>query len=86
MVDFLATTNFFVVSKVDGLFGKVLEQLKADASDMVVIGDSKERDIAPVMAQGIYAIYYAEAENFSLDLEPPQINSLKKLEFILLPE
>jgi phosphoglycolate phosphatase-like HAD superfamily hydrolase len=42
-IDFLATTNLFRVSKVDGLFSKVLEQLKIGASDMVYVGDSKQR-------------------------------------------
>jgi putative hydrolase of the HAD superfamily len=84
-IDFLATTNFFHVSKVDGLFGKVLEELKIGASDMVYIADSKERDMIPAAEHGIYAIHYAEMESFSLDLYPAKINTLKKLEYILLP-
>jgi len=44
-VDYLASTNFFGVSKVDGLFEKVLEELKIDAIDLVYVGDSWERDI-----------------------------------------
>ncbi|KAI9778692.1 MAG: hypothetical protein M1839_007923 [Geoglossum umbratile] len=81
-IDFLATTNFFRVSKVDGLFGKVLEQLKIGASDMVYIGGSEQRDMVPATAHGICAIHYAEAENFSLDLYPAKIKTLKKMEHI----
>jgi FMN phosphatase YigB (HAD superfamily) len=83
-IDFLATTNFFRVSKVDGLLGKVLEKLNIGASDMAYVGDSKERDIIPAAAHDIYAIHYTEMTSFSLDLNPPQINTLKKLEHILL--
>jgi FMN phosphatase YigB (HAD superfamily) len=85
-IDFLATTNFFRVSKVDGFLGKVLEELEIEASDMAYIGDSKERDMIPAAEHDIYAIHYTEMENFSLDLYPPQINTLKKLEHILLAQ
>ncbi|KAI9767032.1 MAG: hypothetical protein M1840_005991 [Geoglossum simile] len=82
-IAFLATTNLFRISKVDGLFSKVLEQLKTAASDMVYVGDSERRDMIPAIAHGIYAIHYAEAESFSLDLYPAKINTLKKMEHIL---
>ncbi len=82
-VDFLATTNFFGTSKVDGLFGKVLEHLKIDASSIVYVGDSEERDMVPAMEEGIFVMHYAELESFSLDTTPVRINTLKKLETIL---
>lgn len=37
-VDFLATTNAFGVSKVDELFGKVLERLGIEAKDLAYVG------------------------------------------------
>jgi putative hydrolase of the HAD superfamily len=59
-VDSLATTNFFSVSKVGGLFNKVLGELKFDAEDLVYVGDSWERDMLPARACGIYSVYYSE--------------------------
>ncbi len=82
-VDYLATTNFFRTSKVDGLFGKVLEHLNIDAASMVYVGDSKDRDMVPAMKEGIFSILYAEHEWLSLDKTPVRINTLKKLETIL---
>lgn len=82
-VDYLATVNSFRTSKVDGLFGKVLEHLDVDAAAMVYVGDSKERDMEPAMKKGISCILYAEHERFSLDKTPVRINTLKKLEMIL---
>lgn len=82
-VDFLATTNFFGVSKVQGLFGKVLEHLNIGAERIVYVGDSMERDVVPAAAAGIFTIHYSEGESFSLEVSPPRINTLKKLEFIL---
>ncbi|KAL8387203.1 hypothetical protein RB595_010081 [Gaeumannomyces hyphopodioides] len=82
-VDFLATTNHFGVSKVDGLFGKVLQQLGVYPSDIAYIGDNYERDMKPAMADGIFSIHLAEAKNVSLNSFPPRINTLKKLQLIL---
>jgi putative hydrolase of the HAD superfamily len=44
---FLATTNFFGVSNVNGLFERVLNHLQIDASDLVFIRDNVERDVEP---------------------------------------
>lgn len=82
-VDFLATTNRFGVSKVDGLFGKVLEHLGVYPSDVAYVGDNYERDMQPAMAEGIFSIHLAEAKNVSLASFPPQVNTLKKLQVIL---
>ncbi|KAF9762835.1 hypothetical protein IL306_003303 [Fusarium sp. DS 682] len=78
-IDFLATTNFFGVAKIDGLFGKVLDHLKIQPQDIVYIGDSQERDIEPATKAGILAIHLHEAQTESLVLQPPSINSLNVL-------
>ncbi|KAF4499321.1 hydrolase-the HAD superfamily [Fusarium agapanthi] len=78
-IDFLATTNFFGVAKIDGLFGKVLDHLKITPQDIVYIGDSQERDIEPANKEGILAIHLHEAQTAPLVLQPPSINSLKVL-------
>ena len=51
-IDFLFTTNQFGVSKVDGLFAKVLKRLNILPSEMLYIGDSEERDKMPAMKEG----------------------------------
>ncbi|KAF5611173.1 hydrolase-the HAD superfamily [Fusarium subglutinans] len=78
-MDFLATTNFFGVAKIDGLFGKVLDHLKITPQDIVYIGDSQERDIEPANKEGILAIHLHEAQTAPLVLQPPSINSLEVL-------
>ncbi|KAH7358338.1 Haloacid dehalogenase-like hydrolase [Plectosphaerella cucumerina] len=82
-VDFLATTNRFQVAKTDGLFGKVLQHLNISPADMAYIGDSEQRDMEPAMAEGIFCIHLAEAEHVSLDTNPPRVNTLRKLQYIL---
>lgn len=61
-VDYLATTNKLRVAKVDGLFVKVLEYLRLDPREMVVIGDSWERDVEPAIQAGVSCIYYSLKE------------------------
>ncbi|KAF5553347.1 hydrolase-the HAD superfamily [Fusarium mexicanum] len=78
-IDFLATTNFFGVAKIDGLFGKVLDHLKITPPDIVYIGDSQDRDIEPANKEGILAIHLHEAQTAPLVLQPPSINSLEVL-------
>ncbi|KAF4345662.1 hydrolase-the HAD superfamily [Fusarium beomiforme] len=78
-IDFLATTNFFGVAKINGLFGKVLDHLKIQPQDIVYIGDSQERDIEPATKEGIFAIHLHEAQTEPLVLQPASINSLNVL-------
>ncbi|TDZ22027.1 hypothetical protein Cob_v004797 [Colletotrichum orbiculare MAFF 240422] len=82
-VDFLATTNFFRVSKVDGLFPKVLEHLQISAADMVFIGDSSSRDMIPAGEANILCILYAEEAESSWKTQPPQVNSLREIEALV---
>ncbi len=83
LVDYIATTNRFDVSMVDGLFERVLNHLKVKAGDMVFVGDRTLRDIVPAMACGSYTIQYSEVENVSLESSPVRINTLDMLEHIL---
>lgn len=59
-VDFLATTNGLGVAKVNGLFGRVLERLGLRPGEMVVVGDSWERDVKPAREAGMYCVWFAE--------------------------
>jgi len=79
-IDFLATTNAFGVSKVEGLFGKVLESLEIAAKDMVYVGDSEDRDVKPARKQGILTVHYDEKGGVVLDAEEMKIDALWKLE------
>ncbi|KAF4945252.1 hypothetical protein FSARC_14470 [Fusarium sarcochroum] len=78
-IDFLATTNYFGVAKISGLFRKVLDHLKIQRQDIVYIGDSQQRDVEPATKEGIYAIHLHEDQTEPLVLHPPSINSLKVL-------
>ncbi|RSL99175.1 hypothetical protein CDV31_012297 [Fusarium ambrosium] len=78
-IDFLATTNRFGVAKTSGIFGKVLNHLDIQASDIVYIGDSKERDVEPATEEGIYTIHLREDQTAPLAINPPSINSLEVL-------
>ncbi|KAJ8069128.1 hypothetical protein OCU04_002802 [Sclerotinia nivalis] len=83
-IDFLATTNHFGVAKTSGLSPKVLEHLGISPGDIAYVGDNEERDMKPAMAEGIFSIHLAETKHVSLNTFPPQINTLRKLQYILL--
>ena len=82
-IDFLATTNFFLVTKTNGLYQKVLEHLNISAADMVYVGDNEQRDMKPAIAEGIFCIHFDETKPLSLNSRPPRINNLKILDYIL---
>ncbi|KAI8301423.1 hypothetical protein K4K61_008861 [Colletotrichum sp. SAR11_59] len=82
-VDFLATTNFFRVSKTEGLFPRVLEHLGIQSSDMVYIGDNPVRDTVPAREAGIFDIHYNEQAETSLEGPSPQVKSLAEVEALL---
>jgi putative hydrolase of the HAD superfamily len=85
-IDFLATTSHFRVTKTSGLFPKVLEYLGISPGDMAYIGDNEQRDMKPAMAEGIFSIHLAETKHVSLNTLTPQINTLRKLQYILSNE
>jgi putative hydrolase of the HAD superfamily len=82
-IDSLDTTNHFRVTKTSGIFPKVLEYLGISLSDMAYIGDNEQRDIKPAMTEGVFSIHLAETKHVSLNTFPPQINTLRKLQYIL---
>ncbi|KAJ5702393.1 hypothetical protein N7488_009941 [Penicillium malachiteum] len=59
-VDILVTTNEIGRSKVDGLFGVVLEKYGILAEDIVYFGDNEVRDVRAALKTGILAILYDE--------------------------
>lgn len=82
-VDFLATTNRFRTSKVDGLLRRVLEAIGASANEVVCIGDSWPRDMEPAMAEKVFAVHFSERRNVSLDQVPVRVNTLLKVQWLL---
>jgi putative hydrolase of the HAD superfamily len=82
-VDYLATTNYFGVSKIDGLFDKVLAELGIEAGELAYVGDSLERDILPAGACGIFPIDFSEQQGSELKTDRLKIKSLDELERML---
>jgi putative hydrolase of the HAD superfamily len=82
-VDYLATTNKLGVSKVDGMFERVLETLQVKAKEIVIVGDSCDRDIAPALSLGIPCIWFNESSNTIKRDGVVQIKTLKELEAML---
>ncbi|KAK4147567.1 HAD-like domain-containing protein [Dichotomopilus funicola] len=82
-VDFLATTNHFRLTKTSGLFSAVLGHLGISAGDIAYIGDNEQRDMRPAMGEGIFAVHLAESKHVCLNSFPPQVNTLRKLEYII---
>jgi len=82
-IDILVTTNELGMSKVDGLFGAVLQKFRIDSEEMVYVGDSGARDVAPASKEGIWAWLYDEKDSCRFDMEAPRINSLAKMGHIL---
>ncbi|EUC42581.1 hypothetical protein COCMIDRAFT_39378 [Bipolaris oryzae ATCC 44560] len=58
--DRLITTNAVGVAKVDGLFERALELLEVEGRDVVMVGDSWDRDVVPAGKAGIRCVWYAE--------------------------
>lgn len=83
-VDFLATTNYFGVSKVDGLFLGVLEHLGIPAADMAYVGDNPARDITPATDARILSILFDELKETSFDADPPRVKTLQEIERLIL--
>ena len=82
-INFLATTNHFVVAKTDGLFPRVLKHLGVTRGDMTYIGDNEKRNMKPVLAENIFSIHLTERKHVSFNIILFKINTLRKLQFIL---
>ncbi|KAL8927027.1 MAG: hypothetical protein Q9208_002572 [Pyrenodesmia sp. 3 TL-2023] len=78
-VDVLITSNKVGKSKTDGLFGVALQRLGIEAMDMVLVGDSWERDVLPAREAGIMTVLYDEQGSVRLEGDELRINSLWKL-------
>ena len=60
--DRLVTTNKLGVAKVEGLFGKALEMIGVKSEEVVMVGDSWERDVVPAVEAGIECVWFAEKD------------------------
>ena len=61
-IDLLVTSAGEQTSKSDGLFKKALERADCEPHEVLYIGDSIDRDIAPTFALGIANVYVGEDE------------------------
>ena len=52
--------NAVGVAKVDGLFEKALRSLGVEAREVVMVGDSWDRDVVPAGKARIRCVWYAE--------------------------
>lgn len=82
-VDILITTNEVGKSKVDGLFSIVLEKYGIAPSDILYVGDNKQRDVIPAKAVGIMTVLYDEKSNCRFDPQSLRLNSLLKLGYLI---
>lgn len=84
-VDVLITTNEIGRSKVDGLFGSVLEKYEINVEDIVYFGDNAVRDVQAAKQSTILAVLYDENKASSLDdVNALSINSWGDLQKLLL--
>lgn len=63
LIDRLFTSNAQGISKIDGLFSTVLRELGIQAEELLVIGDSFDRDIQPATALGIPCIHLTSGQS-----------------------
>lgn len=84
-VDILVTTNEVGRSKVDGLFGIVLEKYGIPADEIVYFGDNQVRDVDAARRDGLMAILYDEERETRLDdLDTRRIRSWTELQDLLV--
>ncbi|KAJ5165367.1 uncharacterized protein N7500_007197 [Penicillium coprophilum] len=84
-IDILVTTNEVGKSKVDGLFGVVLERYGIAAEDIVYFGDNRIRDVEAAREEGILAVLYDEKQLSHLhDTIALRVNSWVDVEKVLV--
>lgn len=84
-VSILVTTNEAGKSKVDGLFGTVLEKYDIASEDIVYFGDNEVRDVQMAQREGILAVLYNEKQEAELEnLGALKLNSWQVLQDILV--
>jgi putative hydrolase of the HAD superfamily len=84
-IDVLVTTNELGISKVDGLFGVVLEKYGISSDDIVYFGDNEVRDVLAARKEGIVAVHYDEKQESRLDdIDALRVNSWAVVETVLV--
>jgi putative hydrolase of the HAD superfamily len=83
-IDILVTTNEIGKSKVDGLFGVVLEKYGISADEIVYFGDNEVRDVKAAQREGILAVLYDEKQRCQLgNWESLRIDSWEQLVLVV---
>lgn len=84
-IDVLVTTNEVGRSKVDGLFGVVLNKYNIATDEIVYFGDNPVRDIEAARAEGILAVLYDTTGSTNLeDTNALRVNSWANVADILI--
>jgi putative hydrolase of the HAD superfamily len=84
-IDVLVTTNEVGRSKVDGLFGVVLDRYGIYSDDIVYFGDNEVRDVQAAREEGILAVHYDEKQGSQLDdINALRVNSWDVVEKVLV--
>ena len=84
-VDVLVTTNEVGKSKIDGLFGAVLEKYGIAAEDIVYFGDNAIRDVQAARQEGILAVLYDEKQQSRFyDISALRVDSWAIVEKVLV--
>ncbi len=83
-VDLLITSAGEGASKSDGLFERALERAGCEPHEVLYVGDSLDRDIAPTSALGIASVYVGEGElpegSTAIRLDLPTLGQLLRNE------
>ncbi|CDM29482.1 HAD-like domain [Penicillium roqueforti FM164] len=84
-IDVLVTTNEVGKSKIDGLFGAVLEKYGIAAEDIVYFGDNAIRDVQAARQEGILAVLYDEKQQSRFyDISALRVDSWAIVEKVLV--
>ncbi|KAJ5775225.1 uncharacterized protein N7511_000236 [Penicillium nucicola] len=84
-IDVLVTTNEIGRSKVDGMYGIVLEKYGIPSGDIVYFGDNERRDVQAAREEGILAVHYDEKQESQLDdINTLRVNSWAVVQTVLV--
>lgn len=63
----VVTTNQLVVAKTDRLFARALDDIGVKSENVIMVGDSWERDIVPALEAGIDCVWLNEKEQDEIE-------------------
>jgi putative hydrolase of the HAD superfamily len=80
-VDYLATTNKLGVAKINGMFPHVVQTLGVRAEEVVMVGDSWERDMVPALDAKLVCVWFDEKGDGGAEVDGvARISTLRELQ------